>query len=79
MKVLNIGSCNLDYVYALEYIVVEGETERIDSMEENTHYSSNNAFVKFLDEYILNNLTSVTLSGFAKLIRYSYSTAGNLV
>lgn len=79
MKVLNIGSCNLDYVYALGHIVVEGETERIDSMEENTHYSSNNAFVKFLDECILNNLTSVTLSGFAKLIRYSYSTAGNLV
>ena len=45
MKVLNIGSCNLDYVYALGHIVVEGETERIDSMEENTHYSSNNAFV----------------------------------
>lgn len=28
MKVLNIGSCNLDYVYSLDHIVAEGETER---------------------------------------------------
>ena len=28
MKVLNIGSCNLDYVYSLDQIVAEGETER---------------------------------------------------
>ena len=28
MKVLNIGSCNLGYVYSLDHIVAEGETER---------------------------------------------------
>ena len=33
MKVLNIGSCNLDYVYSLNHIVTEGETERCCEMK----------------------------------------------
>lgn len=32
MKILNIGSCNIDYVYSLDHIVAEGETERSDSV-----------------------------------------------
>ncbi len=32
MKILNFGSCNLDYVYALDHIVAEGETETSDGM-----------------------------------------------
>lgn len=33
MMVLNIGSCNLDYVYSLDHIVAEGETERSYEMK----------------------------------------------
>ncbi len=29
MKILNIGSCNIDYVYKLDHIVTEGETEHV--------------------------------------------------
>lgn len=32
MKILNFGSANLDYVYSLDHIVVEGETEQSESM-----------------------------------------------
>lgn len=32
MKILNFGSCNLDYVYALDHIVAVGETETSDGM-----------------------------------------------
>ncbi len=32
MRVLNFGSCNIDYVYQLDHMVTEGETERSDSM-----------------------------------------------
>ena len=28
MKILNFGSCNIDYVYQLEHIVTDGETEQ---------------------------------------------------
>ncbi len=27
MKLLNFGSCNIDYVYQLDHIVLAGETE----------------------------------------------------
>ncbi|MBE6792594.1 MAG: ribokinase, partial [Ruminococcaceae bacterium] len=27
MKILNIGSCNIDHVYSLDHIVKSGETE----------------------------------------------------
>lgn len=27
MKILNLGSCNIDYVYTLDHIVEVGETE----------------------------------------------------
>jgi len=27
MKILNFGSCNIDYVYSLDHIVEAGETE----------------------------------------------------
>ena len=33
MKILNFGSCNLDYVYSLDHIVVPGETESSFGME----------------------------------------------
>lgn len=33
MKILNFGSCNLDYVYSLDHIVAPGETESSYGME----------------------------------------------
>ena len=33
MKILNFGSCNIDYVYSLDHIVEEGETETSHSLE----------------------------------------------
>lgn len=33
MKILNFGSCNLDYVYSLHHIVENGETEQSEQME----------------------------------------------
>ena len=33
MKILNFGSCNIDYVYSLDHIVRVGETENSDKME----------------------------------------------
>ena len=33
MKILNFGSCNIDYVYLLDHIVKEGETETGESLE----------------------------------------------
>ncbi len=33
MKILNFGSCNIDYVYSLNHIVREGETETSNSLE----------------------------------------------
>ncbi len=33
MKVLNFGSCNIDYVYSVDHIVVPGETEPASSLE----------------------------------------------
>ena len=33
MKVLNFGSCNIDYVYKLENIVTPGETASANDME----------------------------------------------
>lgn len=32
MKVINFGSCNIDYVYLLDHIVVPGETENVDGI-----------------------------------------------
>lgn len=32
MKILNFGSCNIDFVYSLKHIVVPGETEQTSSM-----------------------------------------------
>lgn len=32
MKILNFGSCNIDYVYSLDHIVNPGETQTSDSM-----------------------------------------------
>lgn len=33
MKILNIGSCNIDYVYTLDHIVTPGETENSTRMD----------------------------------------------
>jgi ribokinase len=33
MKILNFGSCNIDYVYSLDHIVRVGETETTQKME----------------------------------------------
>ena len=33
MKILNFGSCNLDYVYTLDHIVAPGETESTDAFD----------------------------------------------
>ncbi len=33
MKILNFGSCNIDYVYRLDHIVNGGETEHGDSLD----------------------------------------------
>lgn len=33
MKILNFGSCNIDYVYSLDHIVKSGETENSDCLE----------------------------------------------
>ena len=33
MKILNFGSCNVDYVYSLDHIVTVGETASVDGME----------------------------------------------
>lgn len=33
MKILNFGSCNIDYVYSLDHIVVAGETETTNMLE----------------------------------------------
>ncbi len=33
MKILNFGSCNIDYVYSLEHIVNVGETETTHKLE----------------------------------------------
>ena len=32
MKILNFGSCNIDYIYTLDHIVVPGETETTDNL-----------------------------------------------
>lgn len=32
MRILNFGSCNIDFVYSLNHIVAEGETEQVDDM-----------------------------------------------
>lgn len=32
MKILNFGSCNIDYVYSLDHIVKKGETEATDGL-----------------------------------------------
>ena len=32
MKILNFGSCNIDYIYNLNHIVVPGETETTDNL-----------------------------------------------
>ena len=38
MKILNFGSCNIDYVYSVDHIVEPGETEKTnhDAYVENT-------------------------------------------
>ena len=33
MKILNFGSCNIDFTYTLDHIVCEGETETSDKLE----------------------------------------------
>ena len=33
MKILNFGSCNIDYVYSMDHIVTPGETETTYSLE----------------------------------------------
>ncbi|MBR2293213.1 MAG: helix-turn-helix domain-containing protein [Clostridia bacterium] len=33
MKIINLGSCNIDYVYSLDHIVKVGETEATDRLE----------------------------------------------
>jgi hypothetical protein len=33
MSILNFGSCNIDYVYSLDHIVKDGETESTDCLE----------------------------------------------
>ena len=33
MKIFNLGSCNIDYVYTLDHIVCEGETENSSGLE----------------------------------------------
>ena len=33
MKILNFGSCNIDYVYSLDHIVRVGETETTNKLE----------------------------------------------
>ncbi|MBO5007230.1 MAG: ribokinase [Clostridia bacterium] len=33
MKIINFGSCNIDYVYALDHIVAPGETEASNNLE----------------------------------------------
>lgn len=33
MKILNIGSCNIDYVYGLNHIVTDGETEQSERLD----------------------------------------------
>ena len=33
MKILNFGSCNIDYVYSLDHIVAIGETETTNKLE----------------------------------------------
>ena len=33
MRILNFGSCNIDYVYSLPHIVMEGETEAAERLE----------------------------------------------
>ena len=33
MKILNFGSCNIDYVYSLHHIVKIGETETTHTLE----------------------------------------------
>ena len=33
MKILNFGSCNIDYVYSLDHIVNAGETQMTDKLE----------------------------------------------
>ena len=33
MKILNFGSCNIDYVYSLDHIVGIGETETTHKLE----------------------------------------------
>ena len=33
MKILNFGSCNIDYVYSLDHIVAPGETETSDALD----------------------------------------------
>ena len=33
MKILNFGSCNIDYVYSMDHIVKVGETQTTYSLE----------------------------------------------
>ena len=33
MKLLNFGSCNIDYVYLMDHIVKPGETESVGEMQ----------------------------------------------
>ena len=33
MKVLNIGSCNIDYIYDVDHMVRPGETQTVHNLE----------------------------------------------
>ena len=33
MKVLNIGSCNIDYIYEVDHMVRPGETQKVDTLQ----------------------------------------------
>ena len=35
MKILNLGSCNIDFVYSLDHIVEVGETEKASTLSES--------------------------------------------
>ena len=51
MKILNFGSCNIDFVYNLDHIVAIGETETSNSMQ------------YFLAEKVLTNLVALAKAG----------------
>ena len=72
MKILNFGSCNIDYVYSMDHIVKVGETEVAFVAKKNTLTQPEaDAFNTLISEFIP-NLTTVTVTATLTVYNNSY-------